>query len=285
MVAMVKKSRLNELVLRLLPRRLWVQAAFLLVWLDPLSLRLHNICGPVFHCYACPLSTFACPIGVIAQFGAIGLFPFVAVGILIIFGGLFGSIICGWVCPFGLLQDLTAKVPTPKIRLPKWTGYFRYLVLVVAVILVPSFFGEGNALFICRICPAGALEKAVPDMAGQAISGERIVPPNTLKLIILLVFVVSIFFVIRPWCRVLCPLGGIFGLFNRFSVLSMRFDEQKCTKCNQCRTLCTYGITPDANVNDNRCVRCLECIQCRPGALEFGHVFKEANVSDKSEKS
>ena len=86
--SMVNKTVLNRIVSRLLPWRVWVQSGFLLAWLDPMGLRLHNICGPVFHCYACPLSTFACPIGIIAQFGAIGVFPFLAIGTLLIVGGL-----------------------------------------------------------------------------------------------------------------------------------------------------------------------------------------------------
>ncbi len=126
MAAMVEKTKLSNLASKLLGWRMWVQSVFLLVWLDPLlRLRLHTICSPVFHCYACPLSTFACPIGVIAQFGALHIFPFMADGLLIAVGVLFGSLICGWVCPFGFLQDLLAKFPTPKFDLPKLAGYLR----------------------------------------------------------------------------------------------------------------------------------------------------------------
>jgi ferredoxin-type protein NapH len=273
---MVKKSKFNEFISRIVPRRVWVQSAFLLVWLDPAGLRLHNICGPVFHCYACPLATFACPIGVIAQFGAVQLFPFIAVGLLLTLGALFGSVICGWVCPFGLLQDLAAKVPVKKFKLPAWSGYFRYVVLVVAVLAVPYFFGEGHWLFICRVCPAGALEKAVPDMVSQAATGQSVVFPSGVKLSILAVFLVAIFISIRPWCRVLCPLGAIFAFFNRFSVFSMKLDEYKCTKCNRCRTLCSYGIEPDITPNSDRCIRCLECTKCGPAALAVGTVFDAA---------
>ena len=53
---------------RFIRARHLVQAAFLLAWLGPFGLRLHYLCGPVFHCYACPLATFACPIGVLANF-------------------------------------------------------------------------------------------------------------------------------------------------------------------------------------------------------------------------
>ncbi len=167
-----KQSPIQKVVSKLIAWRTAVQSLFLLVWLDPLNLRMHTVCAPVFHCYACPLATFACPIGVIAQFSALHLFPFIAIGLLIAVGALFGSIICGWVCPFGLLQDLAAKVPTPRLKIPQWMGYFRYVVLLGTVLAIPYFFGEGHPLFICRICPAGGIEKALPDVVSAAIGGN-----------------------------------------------------------------------------------------------------------------
>ncbi len=275
---MVKK-KLNALLDKIIPHRLWVQSAFLLLWLDPLSLRLHNICSPVFHCYACPLATFACPIGVIAQFGALQMFPFIAVGLLITIAAVFGSLICGWLCPFGWLQDLAAKVPTPRFKLPSWTGHFRYLILIATVLLIPYFFGESHPLFICRICPAGALEKALPDIITQAVAGETIVWPNAVKLTILTVFIVAIFITIRPWCRILCPIGAIFGLFNKFSIFAMRLDDEKCTDCGRCRTICSYGRQPDKDPNDSACIRCLECTKCAPKALTLSTIFEPTRTS------
>ena len=90
MVAMAE-AKPPSFTARLARWRTLVQAAFLLVWLDPFMLRLHSVCGPVFHCYSCPLATFACPIGVIANFGALHVFPFLAVGTLLVVGGLFGT--------------------------------------------------------------------------------------------------------------------------------------------------------------------------------------------------
>lgn len=276
---MVKKTRLNSLASKLLGGRIWIQASFLLVWLDPLGLRWHTMCSPVFHCYACPLATFACPIGVIAQFSALHVFPFIAVGLLVAVGAVFGSLICGWVCPFGFLQDLVAKVPTPKFDLPRVAGYLRYVMLIVAVLAVPYFFGEGHPLFVCRICPAGALEAAVPNMVGQAVAGEQVVWPNAAKLIILGLFLIAIFFVRRPWCRLLCPLGAVFSLFNRVSAFFLRFDADECTPCERCHQLCEYGLQPEKMPNDLSCIRCLECTRCRLQALTLSSIFERADTT------
>jgi polyferredoxin len=256
---------------RLAKWRPWVQATLLLAWLDPLALRLHSICGPVFHCYSCPLATFACPIGVLANFSALHLIPFIAIGTLLAVGAVFGSFICGWACPFGFLQDLAARVPTPKLRLPAFLGWFRYAVLLGLVLAVPYLYGEGHALFFCRVCPAGALEGAVPFVASQAIAGKEIICPSAAKIAVLAVFLVAIFFTYRPWCSVFCPLGAIFSLCNRLSFFFVRFQPDQCSGCDLCRDLCHQRGPWQQRAGDLRCIRCLDCMRCR--ALSAGTVF------------
>ena len=265
------KSEKKSLTSRLVRWRPWVQGLFLLAWLDPLMLRMHNVCGPVFHCYACPLATFACPIGVIAQFGGLHVIPFLAIGTLFLVGGVLGSFVCGWVCPFGFLQDLVGKIPTPKFNLPSWTGYARYVVLVLLVLAVPIFLGESNPLFICRLCPAGALEGAVPNVVKQALYGPAISWPSAVKLIILGLFAVAMFVKWRPWCTLFCPLGAIYGLFNRTSVFFLGFAPQRCNDCGACKKQCKYGVVPDHGANVSGCIRCLECAKC--GAITAKTIF------------
>src|SRR5512138_3141448 len=87
--------------------RPWVQAGFLAVWLAPVGQWLHSIPGCVFHCYSCPASSFACPIGIAANYAALfpAVFevPYLLIGVLLLVGMLVGSLVCGWSCPFGFL--------------------------------------------------------------------------------------------------------------------------------------------------------------------------------------
>ena len=283
-MSMAEKGKANEITSKLLAWRTWIQSAFLLLWLDPLGLRLHGICAPVFHCYSCPLATFACPIGILAGFGTLHIFPFAAIGILVLAGALFGTFLCGFACPFGFLQDLAAKAPTPKFELPKWTGHFRYVVLIGTVLAVPYFLGKDHFLYICRICPAGALEGAVPNVVKLAVSGDTIIWPSVLKTTILILFVVAIFFNHRPWCTIFCPLGAILGLFNRFSVFFMRINADKCNDCNLCHSLCNYGIYPDKNADDSQCTRCLECTKCGTRAITVGSIFERSTTTAEHAK-
>ena len=252
--------------------RAWVQAGFLLIWLDPLALRLHRVCSPVLHCYSCPLALFACPIGVLANFSALHLVPFIALGTLAAVGALFGSFVCGWACPFGFLQDLVGRVPVRKFQLPRWTGYTRYAVLVFLVLLIPYLFGEEHPLFFCRLCPAGALEAALPHAVGTAIAGTGIAWPSAAKMTVLGAVLVAMVFTWRPWCTLFCPLGAIYGLCNRVSLLFLRFHPEDCNDCDLCRRLCRYHGRSERRSGDSSCIRCLDCTRC--SALTVSHVFQ-----------
>jgi len=281
--------------------RFWAQLGFLLAWLDPLLVRMHSVCGPVFHCYSCPLATFACPIGVLAQFSALHVLPLIAIGTLVAVGAVVGSFVCGWACPFGFLQDLLARIPTPKFSLPAWTGVFRYVVLIALVLAIPYWYGEEHELFFCRVCPAGTLEGAIPntvqlvlsrqanvhpdptqqepaasDPAGQDATqqdaaGQAVPWPSRTRIVILVAVLAAALVAWRPWCTLLCPLGAIYAVCNRFSMVFMRFHSDRCRDCKVCRSLCRGGDRPNRRVDGLRCVRCMECQQCQ--AVSIGTVF------------
>lgn len=262
------RQRAGSKVWRLARWRPWVQTMFLVAWLGPFLPRWHSFCAPVFHCYSCPWALFACPIGILANFSALHLMPFIALGTLLAVGAVFGSFVCGWACPFGYLQDWAARLPTPKFKLPAFLGWGRYAVLLGLVLAVPYFCGESHPLFFCRLCPAGALEGAVPFVARQAIAGGEIVWPSTVKITILAVFLIAVLFTFRPWCSVFCPLGAIFTACNRVSFLFVRFHADRCGDCDRCRELCQGRAASQQRAGDLRCIRCLDCVQCR--ALSVG---------------
>ena len=256
------KNNTTFFTARLARWRIWVQTSFLIVWMAPF-LRMHTACSPVFHCYSCPLATFACPIGVLANFSALHIIPFLAIGTLLVTGTILGGFVCGWICPFGLFQDLLGRIPTPKFTMPAWTGYLRFGVLGLLVLAIPYWFGEEHPLFFCRLCPAGALEAAYPNTVALALAGKPLVWPTTTKTIIFVVFLLLALFTWRPWCTALCPLGAIYSICNSFSFVFVRVNRSECGDCGLCESLCRYGDGPRQRANDLRCIRCLDCTKCK----------------------
>ncbi len=255
--------------------RPWFQAAFLTVWLAPLGRWLHGIPGCVFHCYSCPLSSFACPVGVAANYAAlwpaVHEVPYILIGVILITGAVGGSLVCGWACPFGFFQDLLSKINRRKMQIPSWTGHLRYVVLIGLVLVLPLFLGargvpfEEQPVSVCRLCPAGALEAGLPHSLQSVVQGGPWLM-SWQKITLLAVFLGAAVLIHRPWCRLLCPLGGLLALFNRFSLFHLRFRAEKCVECNLCRSRCSMGVKVDRQLNAPNCIRCLECVKC--GAIE-----------------
>ena len=102
-----------------------------------------TVCVPGLNCYSCPGAIGSCPIGSLqAVLGSKNYkFSFYVIGFLMIFGSLMGRFVCGWLCPFGLVQDLLHKIPfvkkVKKVPFDRYLRYLKYVILVVFVIAMP----------------------------------------------------------------------------------------------------------------------------------------------------
>ncbi|MBQ0001095.1 MAG: 4Fe-4S binding protein [Clostridiales bacterium] len=241
-------------------------------------------CNPGLNCYSCPAATLSCPIGALQavngsmKFG----FSFYIVGFLLAVGVLFGRLICGFICPFGLVQELIGKIPLPKFHLPKWMTYIKYGVLLWFVLLWPwiiksqNLFGIGDPTFCKYICPAGLLLGGVPLLVGDSNLHQVIGPIFSIKLVILITVLIGCMIVIRFFCKVLCPLGAIYGLLNKISFYQLHVDKTICTGCGICAHACPMDVKPAVTENSAECIRCGECAHaCPHQAIHLGF-FKDS---------
>ncbi len=238
---------------------------------------LKYACVPGLNCYSCPGAVGACPIGSL-QAGVSGLagflhkIPMYVLGLLAMFGILLGRTICGFLCPFGLIQDLLYKIPTPKLkknRVTRVLSGLKYAVLAVFVVALPLYYMMSQGLTVpafCKyICPAGTLEAGIPLVTLDKTLRSGLGFLFVWKVVLMVVILVSVVFVFRSFCRFLCPLGAIYSFFNKYAVFGVKLDKHKCVNCGKCARSCKLDVKI---VNDRECVRCGECKgACPTGAI------------------
>ena len=236
-----------------------------------------QFCNPGLNCYSCPAAGLSCPIGALqAVSGSMNFkLSFYVTGLLLAFGVLLGRAVCGWLCPFGLIQELLHKIPSPKRKLKRGFLYIKYVVLVVFVIVLPitatNYMGMGKPAFCQYICPAGTLEGGIPLLSTHAELRQTIGPLFSLKMAILLITIVGCIFIYRFFCRILCPLGAIYGLLNKISIYHLDVDMHKCVNCGKCKQACKMEVDPVKAPDSAECIRCGECAGvCPESAICLG---------------
>ena len=234
-----------------------------------------NVCVPGINCYSCPGAVGACPLGSLQ--GALGNRStlFYVGGTLLLYSILFGRMICGWLCPFGFIQELLHKIKTPKLKKSPVTrilSYLKYVILVVFVFIVPLLYALRNVplpAFCKYICPAGTLEGGIGLLANKVNNDyfSMLGPIFTWKFLLMVSILVGCIFIFRLFCRFLCPLGALYALFNRISVFGIKLNRDKCVDCNRCIAHCEMDIH---HVGDPECISCGECISvCPTDAIQW----------------
>ena len=247
-----------------------------------------TICVPGLNCYSCPGAVGACPIGSLQGFlsGLKFRFPYYVLGLLLFFGALLGRAVCGFLCPFGFLQELLHKLPFP-VKKNQFPGdrplrWLKYAVLLLLVVVLPLFCALTP--FFCKyLCPAGTLAGILLTLRDGMLRAQ--LGGIFLWKIFVLAAVIGLCLVVfRPFCKYLCPLGAIYGFFNRIALYRMELDADKCVSCGKCEAVCRMGVDPAKACNSAECIRCGDCVRaCPVNAIHMG--IKHTEAKNPSEKT
>ena len=277
--------------------RKWLQAIFVLLTNGSMSFPLTRtiyqgplkvVCSPGLNCYSCPAATTYCPMGALQQLlGGVrmaldngqyflGLY---VVGTLGVIGGLIGRMVCGWICPFGLVQELLYKLPSPKFGVARGLRLVKFAVLAVMVVALPLLvvndLGIGSPWFCKYLCPAGTLEAGLPMLAMQPSLRQTVGWLFGGKLAFLVFFIVWSVLASRPFCRTTCPLGAFYALFSKVKLVRLELNRDRCTNCRACHRVCPMGVRFNESPHDTECISCLACeavCPVRAISLEIGGV-------------
>ena len=241
-----------------------------------------GVCVPVLNCYSCPGALGACPIGSLqAVAGGRGRsISFYVLGFLMLFGLVFGRLLCGLACPFGLVQDLLARIPVRKRRVPEHIDRparkIKYVLLACVLVLpaaVSAAKGAAASPYFCKyFCPAGTLEGGLPLLLADPKLRSMAGGLFTWKAAVLLAVILGAVLIPRFFCRYLCPLGAFYSLFSKFSLYRMELDASSCIGCGRCEEACPMAVGVTRELEGSReCIRCGRCrAACPAGAIRGG---------------
>lgn len=255
-----------------------------------------KLCLPGLNCYSCPGALGSCPIGSLQAVLGSPKFQmsFYVVGFFLFTGAILGRVVCGFLCPFGLVQDLLYKIPffAKRKNMPGHKGlvWIKYVVLALMVVILPMFavnaYGISDPWFCKYLCPSGTLFGGIPliatnDGLQQALGGLFI-----WKMSVLLVILVWSLWVYRPFCKYLCPLGAIYGWFNPIALSRFQMDKEACIDCKKCKAACPMDIPVYAKPNSAECIKCGKCLQaCPTDCIEVALWAKKKDESRDSAES
>lgn len=255
------------------------------------------VCVPGLNCYSCPSALGSCPIGALqATLGSRHYkFAFYVLGFLLLFGAALGRFVCGWLCPFGLVQDLLWKIPVFRTwrkkhkTLPgeRLLRSLRWVMLGVLCILLPlvalDMVGNGKPWFCAYVCPAGTLGAGIPLVLLNESLRSAAGWLFSWKTLVLGILLFASLLLWRPFCRYLCPLGAVYGCFNRTALVRFEVDENACTTCGACKAVCPLDIPVWQLPNSIDCVRCGKCRHaCPEQAIRWHRPFPASPENDPS---
>jgi len=225
-----------------------------------------------------------------------GIFPWLPIASFLLTTVILGRALCGWVCPFGFIQDLLGYIKKRHIQVSLRThggmvkvkyGILGVVLFISATLAISLAAGVGKsyetAIGVFAPAPFNALSPAdtlfaiLPRMvlmvvyAPEAlIAGILSDPLFWVRLAIMIAIVVLAAYVPRSWCRYFCPVGALLAVLNRFSFLGLKRDPLRCTRagCRMCVDACPMMVRilelPWEKFTDSECIYCLKCVDACP---------------------
>jgi NapH/MauN family ferredoxin-type protein len=184
---------------------------------------------------------------------------------------------CGYICPFGTIQELIGKITAKKISMPlkmdKYARYIKYVILAV-ILFGSAYFG---ALVFREYDPFIAFFHF-----GKGIFWGELETTAITGVVILAITLLLSIFIERAWCRYFCPLGAIMAVFSKIGLTKIKRDNNKCTNCKICDKTCPVNVKVSTvdTVKDSECINCNICLaKCPEKALSQKTFGKEISLT------
>lgn len=229
------------------------------------------------------------------------IFPWLPIASFLLTAVIFGRALCGWVCPFGFIQDLLRYVKKRHTRVSLRThggmlkvkyGILAAVLFISVTLSISLALGVGksyeSAIGVFAPAPFNALSPAdtlfaiLPRMVLMVVYAPEVLivgiisdPLFWVRLTIMIAIIVLAVYVPRSWCRYFCPIGALLAVLNRFTFLGLKRDPLRCTRagCRTCVDACPMMVRilelPWEKFTDSECIYCLKCVdECPTRAIK-----------------
>ena len=182
-----------------------------------------------------------------------------------------GRFFCGWLCPLGTLQHLVSSLGGPsrraRVEANRYRPWFALKYLVLTVLLTWAALGSEH---LGWLDPIPLLHRAFA--AGiRPLWHGGLMPAGWVSCGLLAAILLLSAWMPRFYCRALCPLGALLGLFARLAPLRIRRDDDSCTGCKLCLMPCQGADEPLGEHRVSECHVCLNCLAgCGEDSLRYG---------------
>ncbi len=196
---------------------------------------------------------------------------------------LFGRVYCSMVCPAGIVQDISARVPRMSRKMRFRRGYrhreahnrFRYIWLgVIAVSAI-----AGMSMLLALFDPYGAFGRIMTYLLRPLVAAAdgATVATGTLSGVAVAVITLAALVAVpmkrgRLLCNTVCPVGSALSLLSRHSVYGIDINTDACVNCGLCERVCKSECIDSKGhtVDMSRCVVCFDCAAvCDSGAITY----------------
>jgi len=217
---------------------------------------------------------------------------------------LFGRVYCSFICPMGIFQNIVCKKKDYKYR--KNNPILRWSILAIFLLL----FNLGFTIAVGLLDPYSAYGRiathifkpiylAMNNVLAYIFNHFESYTFYRIEISMLSVFsfiVALLTFAIigmlawkkgRLYCNTICPVGTLFGFFNKFSLFKIRIDSDKCASCGICEKKCKASCidSKTRTVDYNQCLNCFSCLNnCNKKAITFAMGKKKQVEVDKSKR-
>ena len=203
----------------------------------------------------------------------VGLYPsivskLIALSFFVVLAIIGNKLICGWVCPFGALQELFYSIPVlrkiKQWKIPFWlTNTIRSGLFCVVMLFLFGIVGSNKGFVIYHYLNPFNLFDLHFD--------------HWLILLTVVVFLTLAFFIYRPFCHLICPFGLISWIAEKFSLYRVIIDEEKCTQCGACINACPSHAakgTIESKAFPADCFSCARCLNvCPVDAIHYRSIW------------